>query len=76
MPLDHETVMTPIASAELEIRPMAASPLILLDSFMRSSRKAASTTTGIVKASGAKPSAAAIAREPNPTWERPSPIME
>ena len=42
----------------------------------RSSKMAASTTTGTATASGARFSAEATARAPKPTWLSPSPIME
>ena len=42
----------------------------------RSSKNAATTTTGTATASGARLSAVAIASAPKPTWLSPSPIME
>ncbi len=68
--------MTPIASELEAIRAIAASPLIRLFSLIRSSRKAASTTTGAATASGASRIAIAIESAPNPTWDNPSPIIE
>ena len=43
---------------------------------IRSRRTAARTTTGIATVSGAALAAAAMTRAPNPTWDKPSPIME
>ena len=76
MPVVSEVTMTPIASALDAMSAMAASPLILLLSLMRSSRNAAITTTGTDTASGATFIAIATDSAPNPTWERPSPIIE
>ena len=76
MPVVIETIMTPVASAPVDMRAMAASPLILLLALRRSSRKDAVTTTGMAIVSGAAFMAVASASAPKPTWERPSPIME
>ena len=76
IPVVSEMVSTPMASALVEMSAIAASPLILLDSLSRSSRNAASTTTGMETASGASPIAIATASEPKPTCDSPSPIME
>ena len=71
-----EITITPTASELVEISAIAASPLIRLFPRIRRRRTAATITTGIATASGATFRDAAIARAPNPTWERPSPIME
>ena len=76
MPLVSDTTSTPSARAPLEMRAMAASPLMRLLWEMRSSSTAASTTTGMVTASGAQLKAVATASAPKPTCESPSPIME
>ena len=55
---------------------MAASPRMRPFCDMRSSSTAERATTGTVTASGAMSSAVATAREPKPTCESPSPIIE
>ena len=76
IPLVRETTITPRASAPLDMRAMAASPRMRPFCDMRSSSTAERATTGTVTASGARPSAVATAREPKPTCESPSPIIE
>ena len=76
MPLVTDTVITPMASALLESSAIAASPLSLPFCDRRSSKNAATTTTGTATASGARLSAVAMASAPKPTWLSPSPIME
>ena len=76
IPVVTETLTTPMARALEEMRAIMASPLIRLDWLSRSSSTAASITTGIATASGARCSAEAMARAPKPTWLSPSPIME
>ena len=71
-----DTTVTPTARAPVEIRAMAESPLTWLVSRRRSRKKAARTTTGIAITSGAAFIAEAMASAPNPTWDRPSPIIE
>ena len=71
-----EITITPIARELVEIRAMAASPLIRLLPLMRSRSTAATITTGMATARGAAFAAAATAIAPNPTWESPSPIIE
>ncbi len=73
---ERELMKTPIASALLEIKAIAASPLILLFLLNFRRRKAAMTTIGIDSLSGAILSAAAIEIAPNPTCDSPSPIIE
>ena len=75
MPLVMDTVITPMASALLESSAIAASPLSLPFCDRRSSKNAATTTTGTATA-GARLSAVAMASAPKPTWLSPSPIME
>ena len=76
MPVVIDVTITPTASAPVEMRAIAASPLSLPFSFIAKSAKAARMTIGIEKYSGAMLAAQAMASAPNPTWERPSPIME
>jgi len=76
MPVVCDMIITPSASAPVETSAIAASPLIRLFSFRRSSRKAAAITTGTATESGAAFSAVASASEPKPTLESPLPIME
>ena len=71
-----EMTITPTARELVDIRAIAASPLIRLLLRMRRSSTAARMTTGIAAVRGARFRAAATARAPNPTWDRPSPIME
>ena len=49
IPVVSEVTITPTASAPVEIRAMAASPLILPLSLIRKSRNAATITTGSEK---------------------------
>ena len=60
---------------EEEMSAMALSPPVSRSDIL-SRRKAAATTTGMVTAIGDMDSTAAMPSAPNPTWERPSPIME
>ncbi|MPN51303.1 hypothetical protein SDC9_198946 [bioreactor metagenome] len=76
MPVVTDINTTPMASELVEISAMAASPLILLFSLMRSSRKAATTHTGMERVKGDTFIAVAMASVPNPTWDKPSPIIE
>ncbi len=76
MPVVMDMTTTPMARALVEISAIAASSFYLLFSLILSKRKAANTTTGMETLSGAAFIAAAMARAPKPTWERPSPIME
>ena len=62
--------------ALLESMAMEASPFIFPRSLSQSMKKEASVTSGMATASGATFITAASASAPNPTWERPSPIME
>ena len=69
--------MIPMAREAVEMTAIAESPLILLFSLIRRRKKAAITTMGIANSRGAAAlTAAAIANAPNPTWDKPSPIME
>lgn len=72
----REVTRIPIARALLEIKAMAASPLIFEFELTRSSKNAAITQTGIETARGAQLKAIAMAIVPKPTWLKPSPIME
>lgn len=63
----REVTRIPIARALLEIKAMAASPLIFEFELTRSSKKAAITQIGIETARGAKLKAIAIAIVPKPT---------
>ena len=76
MPEVREITRTPRARDEALTTAMAASLFHRGWFATRSSRKAAATTTGMEKDSGAKPRAAAAARAPKETWDSPSPIME
>ena len=76
IPVVSEVTITPTASAPVEIRAMAASPFSLPCVLSRKSRKAATTTTGMVTIMGESPIAVAMASDPKPTWLSPSPIME
>jgi hypothetical protein len=69
-------IITPIARELLEIRAMAASPLIFLLSLMRIRINASNSTNRMLTDNGATFSDMAIASVPKPTWERPSPIIE
>ena len=68
--------MMPMARAEADTTAMAASAPSLLRSVIRSSPRAARTTTGMETGSGAHPQATATDSAPKDTWLRPSPIME
>ena len=63
----REVTRIPIARALLEIKAMAASPLIFEFELTRSSKKAAITQTGIETARGAQLKAIAMAIVPKPT---------
>ena len=62
-----EVTKIPIAKELLEIKAMAASPLIFEDELTLNNKNAANTQTGIETANGAKLNAIAIAIVPNPT---------
>lgn len=72
----REVTRIPIARALLEIKAMAASPLIFEFELTRSSKNAAITQTGMETARGAQLKAIAMAIVPKPTWLKPSPIIE
>ena len=76
MPPAREVAMMPMASDEEETSAMAASEETRPCAFKRSRRNADSSTTGKATPMGAQFSAVATESAPNPTWERPSPIME
>ena len=76
MPFTREDTIKPTAMAVLDMSAMAASPLMLLRSLNRSRKNAATITTGTATRSGARFSTAATHSAPNPTCDRPSPIME
>ena len=63
----REVTSIPIARALLEIKAMAASPLIFEFELTRSSKNAAITQTGIETARGAQLKAIAMAIVPKPT---------
>lgn len=63
----REVTRIPIARALLEIKAMAASPLIFEFELTRSSKKAAITQIGIETARGAQLKAIAMAIVPKPT---------
>ena len=73
---EQELIKTPIARELLEISAIAASPFILLFLLSFRRKKAAITITGMENFNGARFKAAATDMAPNPTCERPSPIME
>lgn len=60
----------------VEIIAIAASLFTFPCSVIRSRKNAASTTTGIETFKGDQPAASAIERDPNETWDKPSPIIE
>ena len=76
MPVVRETTRMPMAREEALIAAMAASLFQRGLSATRSSKKAATITTGMEKYRGVTPSATAMASAPKETWLRPSPIME
>ena len=76
IPDESDIAMMPTASAPVDIRAVSASPFSFPFSLRRRSRKAAAMTTGIATFIGAAPTAAATARLPKATCERPSPIIE
>ena len=76
MPVVRLVTMMPIANAEADTTAMAASAPSLLRSVIRSSPRAARTTTGMDTGRGAHPQATATDSAPKDTWLRPSPIME
>ena len=75
-PLVSEVTKIPMASDELEIKAIEESPFIFEEELTRRSKNAASMHTGIETKSGAQLNAIAIAIVPNPTWLKPSPIIE
>ena len=76
VPRPSDTASTPTASDEVEMSAMAESPFSRPLPFKRSSRMAASTTTGSATPSGARFAAEATASAPKPICDRPSPIIE
>ena len=75
-PLVSEVTKIPIARDELEINAIEESPFIFEEELTRRSKNAARMETGIETKSGAQLNAIAIAIVPNPTWLKPSPIIE
>jgi len=65
--LNIELIIIPTANAELDTIAMAASPLILLFSFIFNRKTADTKTIGIETCSGVTFAAAAIANAPKPT---------
>ena len=76
MPEPSEIKTTPTANAPLEIKAIAESPLILEFDLTLNRRIDVIVTTGTDTKSGEKFKTDAKARAPNPTCERPSPIIE
>ena len=75
-PLVMLVIIIPNANALVEMRAIRESPFIFVDELSRSNKNEAITVTGIAIKSGLVFNAMAIAREPNPTWLSPSPIIE
>lgn len=71
-----ERAITPTANAPVAIKPIAASELILDESLILNSKKAEIITIGIANSIGAIFKTVAIAKAPNATCDKPSPIME
>ena len=76
IPVVSEVTATPIAKAELEIKAIALSLLILLLFPIFNKRIADTATHGIAIYKGeVAPNAVAIVKTPNPTCDHPSPII-
>ena len=71
-----EIINVPIASDEAEIRAILASPLILLFSLIFKMKNEIIIAVGMANSKGAIPSTVATAKAPNPTCDKPSPIIE
>ena len=71
-----ESIITPTAREPLHKSATAWSPFILPLLLILNRKNAATIHTGIATLSGAVLNAVASASAANPTWERPSPIIE